>query len=422
MWKLLFASVLAAASLTRGEETRRIDDFDQPELSDEWVSLGADLWHAEGLVPAGLNYLRCRADDAGAWIGRRTDASFEGLRKVTFQARSETDLALVVELKQHNCAPRFWRKVDVAAGDWQRVEIPLYQFRMDGVPRIAECDMIGFRLRSAGTLELDGIEIEAGAAPSHLEPMDAVARRAFGGPARDSAETTNFRVLTDSDAPAKEVAEGLEAFLGLFQERMGLPGDELAAQVTLVIHAERAAYVDFVARTAREVYGGVIDPKGITAGGFTFERYSCTSYDPEQGAKRPVFYHEACHQLVTQCLGLRGPNGASWAEEGICYYLQNEYLPQANLAEEVGKLLENPKRPSLDSLKDTTQTTGAVNMTGMLVMAFLAEGPHKDRLAAFVAELREGHHDLARAVDRALGMKMGAFASEWEAWVRATYR
>ena len=63
-----------------------------------------------------------------------------------------------------------------------------------------------------------------------------------------------------------------------------------------------------------------------------------------------------------------------------------------------------------------------MNMTGMLVIAYVAEGPHRDRLGAFLEELRDGHHDLARAVDRALGMKMGAFASEWEAWVRATYR
>lgn len=421
MGMVRFALILAVASAA-GAETVRIDDFDQPELSDEWVSLGADLWHAEGLVPAGANHLRCRADDAGAWIGRRTGASFQALRKVTFQARSGTDLALVVELKQHNSAPRFWRKVDVAAGDWQRIEIPLYEFRTDGVPRIAECDLIGFRLRGAGTFDLDGIEIEAGAAPALLEPMDALALRAFGGPAKDTAETTHFRVLTDSAAPAKEVAAGLEQFLGLFQERMGLPQGNVVPQVTLVIHATREAYVDFVARTARDVYGGVIDPKGITAGGFTFEKYSCTSYDPEQGAKRPVIYHEACHQLVTRCLGLRGPNGASWAEEGVCYYMQNEYLPQANLGEEVGKLLENPKRPALASLKDTTPTTGAVNMTGMLLIAYLVEGPHKDRLSPFLTELRDGHHDLARAVERTLGVKPDAFATDWEAWVRQTYR
>ncbi|GEM_PF-4110879 len=424
MPKILIGFLLAMASLARGEEGwRSIDDFENPgPRLHNWVSAGANVVKALDGAREGLFALRCDPVESGAWFG--VCANIEGMAALRFWARVELEMGIEVEIRSRTAAARMWRKVDLSGPDWQEIVLPLWTFRTEGDPILSDCDLVAFRPRGTGSVWIDDLRraqaVEA--ANPLIEPLDLISQRAFGKAAGGRAETRNFRVLTNSPIDAREVADGLEDFRDLFQERMRLRKWNIEVPVTVVIHETRDEYVDFVARTAREVYGGVIDPKGITAGGFTFERYSCTSYDPEQGAKRPVFYHEACHQLVTQCLGLRGPNGASWAEEGICYYLQNEYLPQANLAEEIGNFLENPKRPPLASLKDTTPTTGVVNMTGLLVMAFLAEGPHSDRLAAVLAELRDGHHDLGRAVERALEMKLDEFAAEWEAWVRETYR
>ncbi len=432
------AVILICASWACAGEGIVVDDFEAKTLSEKWTSVEADIAR-DAEAKEGSGALRCDAAGEGAWFGvSGVPADWNSVGAVEFWARTDKDSAIDIEVRERASSARFRRRVDLVAGDWQRVEVPLWQFRSEGTPAWSSVSLLGFDVRGgAGTVWIDDLQLAsyAGQISPFLEPRESIAARAFGGAEREARaargfggvevearEDRSFRIFADAGAHPKldEVGTRLGEFLGLFQKTMGMPNEDLPYPATLVICKTREAYVDFVVRTAKEVYNAAVDPKGITSDGFTFEQYSCTYFDPKQGAARPVFYHEACHQLVVRCLGLRGPRGATWAEEGVCYLMQNEYLPQANLADEVKTLLANAKRPPLDSLDDTTKTTGAVNLTGMLVMGFVAKGTHREELGEFIAALRHGA-SLKRGVEDGLGMKLADFETEWLAWCRETY-
>lgn len=422
--RMVAAWIVCASWAIAGEGTL-VDDFEAEALSERWTAVEADLARDAG-AKEGQGALRCDATGDGAWCGvTGVPADWSHVGAVEFWARSDKDRVIDVEARERSSSARFRRAVELKAGDWRRIQVPLWQFRSEGTPSWGSVSLLGFDLRGGkGTVWLDGLRLAThqGDLPPFLEPADSIRARAFDRNKCYGAETRNFRVYADPcmEMDVQEVGTRLEAFLPRFQETMGLAKGDLPYPATLVIRSTREAYVDFVVETAGHVYNAVAAPSGIVSDGFTFEQYSCTYDDPKQGAARPVFYHEVCHQLVVRCLGLRGPRGATWAEEGICYLMQNEYLPQANLAETVKTLLANPKRPPLASLDDTTKTTGAVDLTGMLVMGFVAKGAHREKLPQFIAALRRGA-SMTRGVEEGLGMKLADFEAEWLAWCAETY-
>ena len=173
-------------------------------------------------------------------------------------------------------------------------------------------------------------------------------------------------------------------------------------------------------KTARDVYGAETNARAITSDGYTFFEYSFCSYNAERGERRPVFFHEVTHQLVTRAFGLRGAHGATWVEEGLCYFLQNEYLPQEDLPGQVGEMLANRRRPKLSEFEASIQTS-LVNLQALTLLAFLVKGRHADKLGDVLPALSK-EASLPKAVAGVLKIPLADFESEWLEWVRETYK
>lgn len=220
-----------------------------------------------------------------------------------------------------------WRRVE--AGE---VSIPWWQFRRSGrwtapthvrvKARKGACEVTNFRLVE-GTFSI-------------VEPMDALVKRAG---LKRTKETPLVRIATNESAvDLEKLASEIERFWKLACEELRLANPKHEWTATLVLFEKPEEYRKFVVDTARDVFAaGADEPK---AQGFTFERTSATSC---LGATlRPVFFHELMHQWATDVLEL--PVMSSWQQEGVCYHLQNRFLPQEGLAAEVRKLRPRPFR------------------------------------------------------------------------------
>jgi len=342
--------------------------------------------------------------------------------RIAFRVRAEGDRERTLDVRLPQKDGVFWRRI-AAGRAWTEVSLAPWQFRSARLPSWEKLATLEFSMREApGAVLIDGLRIEkpSEAGPTWLEPAGPLAARAFGDGAEAArrATTTNFRVFTDAPLDPEKIGAACEEFLALFQKTWGLPKAALDYPVTLVVTKTRDAYTKFVERTSAEVYASIIDADDLRAGGFTFEQYSVTSYLEEAGEKRPVFYHEACHQLVKRLLGLRGDAGATWIEEGICYFLQNEFHPQPGLAAEVSKVLDNPRRTAVERFDGRLRPAGAQNLQSMTYAAMIAASEKRDEI---VASLR-ARASLKRAVEDVLKLSPEEFVAKWMEFCRGRWK
>jgi hypothetical protein len=391
----------------------------QPTLEDD-----VERWKA-------VDSTRAIVDGALRWEAAKESSTLSAdvlpaggreIGRIAFRIRAEGDRERTLDVRLPQKDGLFWRKI-AAGREWTDVSVAPWQFRSVRRPSWEKLATIEFSMREApGAVLIDGLRVEkpAEAGPTWLEPAGPLAARAFGDGARESrrATTASFRVFTDAPLDAEKIGATLEEFLALFQKTWGLSKAALDYPVTLVVAKTREAYTKFVERTSADVYASVIDADDVKAGGFTFEQYSVTSYLEEAGEKRPVFYHEACHQLVKRLLGLRGDAGATWIEEGICYFLQNEFLPQPGLAAEVAKLLDNPRRTAVERFDGRLKPAGSQNLQSMTYAAMIAASEKRDEI---VASLRE-RASLRRAVEDVLKLSIDEFEKKWLEFCRDRWR
>ncbi len=340
--------------------------------------------------------------------------------RVAFKVQAGEDQ--VLDLWAHGGGASFKRRLDVKGGEWQAVEASLYQFRSIGVPHWSAIEKFEITLRDrAATLRLADLRLirkKPGEIPE-IEPEETLVARVFGPDAKIVRKTTpNFRVYADAPLDGEKLGAALEEFYALVQKTFGLAGT-LDYPATLIIAKTRPAYVTAASRTARDVYYGVLDEKSIKAGGYTFENYSFTSYSESHAERRPVFFHEVLHQIVNRIFKLKGPAGATWIEEGICYFLQNEFIRQEDLSKHVGMMLQSPT--PLDKFAAGMSLAGSVNLQSMTLAAFLSKGKYKDQRAAAFEALRDGA-SLKKAVEAALKVPLSDFEVEWKAFCAREYK
>lgn len=418
MWIWLALAVL--------QDGTAIDEFESEKLAGHWVfkdSQGSLL--REG-AKQGMGALSWETPEKGSISTSAIPRNWNEFSGVSFWARCSEERVVDVIVAPEKGPARFWRKATIAAGDWQQIVIPLYRFRTDEVPVWSDVVNLEILARAGtSTIHIDDLRLlkkKDGEIPQ-VEPDEPLIARAFGAEPKEVLvnKTTNFRLYTNAPLNVEKVGAALEEFYKLFRSTFGLGDAALDYPVTVVIHKERADYVRFASKTALEVYGGVIDEKTIRSGGFTFENYSLSSYLETHGDMRPVFYHEACHQLVTRLLKLRGPKGASWVEEGICYFMQNEFLRQEGLNAEIRTMLSNRRRTGLDKFTVSLSPAGAINLQSMMIVAYVMKGKHKESAAAFFNALRDGVN-LKLAVEESLKVTLDEFQSGWEEFSREAYK
>ncbi|MCE9584743.1 MAG: hypothetical protein K8T20_19810 [Planctomycetes bacterium] len=406
---MLLAAVAAAESPSA--------DFDSPDSAKAWSSEAGTPERVEAPAHGGSAALRWKAASDGAVL------SFGGIRGDLTKSRAlrfwiriggtvERDLVARVRAK----GGLFWRKFAVRPDVWTEVVIPFYQFRPEGFPVWEKAEAFELLARRAGTVFLDDLAFVEGGERPQIEPSAALCERVFpdGNPA--IALTDNFRVFTDAPVDAAAVAARLEEGLVRFRKVFAVE-EPLGWPVTLIIRKSVEDYHRTAVDTAHDIYGG--DIPAPAAGGLTFFDYSVTSLEEKYGALRPVFLHECCHQLVTRLLHVRGTNGASWLEEALCYFMQNEFLPIENAKEEALKLLDNPKRPALATFDGKQKIdSGAENLTAFLLSRWLLSDPHAAHWPEVLAALRENNLAILPAVEEALGLKAEDAVKDFEDFTR----
>jgi hypothetical protein len=403
-----------------------IDEFESDKPAEHWQFKDSKATTLREGIKQGTGALSWETPDKGSIATSAIPKSWKEFSKLAFWARCAEERVVDVIVAPEKGPARFWRKIVIPAGDWHRVEIALYQFRSDDVPTWSDVARLEISAREgSATIHLDDLRLlrkKEGEIPQ-VEPDEAVIARAFGPEPKEvlTKKTANFRLYTNAPLDVEKVGKALEEFYQLFRKTFALGEANLDYPATLVIHKTRPDYVRFASRTALEVYAGVTDEKNIRSDGYTFENYSTSFYLEKFGDRRPVFYHEVCHQLVTRCLKLKGPRGASWAEEGLCYFMQNEFIKQDGLHDQVQSMISNPRRTALDKFTVSLSPTGVINLQSMMIVAYAVKGSPKESAPAFLSALRDGVR-LQKAVEEGLKLSMADFEKGWEEFCKEAYR
>jgi len=407
-----------------------VDTFEAEALEASWSSKDSSLTLNKnpGFVHDGSGSLEWTAKASRAFVATTAIPSdWKDVSAISFWifSNEEATRTLEIELAPLKGNEVFWRKAVVTPRTWQLIRIPLYQFRSKGVPSWSDLGVLRFKVREeSASFYIDNIDLEkhSEARVPWIEPLDSLSKHCFPLSTNVLTHATkNFRIISDAPVDEKIVGEKLEEFLKLFQSKMGLKEEDLPYPATLVINRERPQYLAAAANTAREIYAAELDVKTISSDGYSFEQYSYCFFSPKYGNLRPTFYHEVCHQLVTRTFKLHGPQGATWLEEGICYYMQNEFLPQPDLGKQVLDFLDNPRRLDFSKFNLSLRPSGPINVQVMTLACFLVEGPHKEHLKEMM-EAMAPQVNLAVAVEKVLHMPLSDFESEWESWCRTHYQ
>jgi hypothetical protein len=409
------AAVLASAAVAAAEPA--LADFETPEAAKAWTAEFGDVEKIAAPAHGGTGALRWKTPKEGSKV------QFSGLkgdltknRAIRFFAWLEGTVERDLTLRVHTKGGDFWRRFSLRPQVWSEILVPFYQFREDASPDWRSAEGLEFVARKPLSVVLDDLSLVEGGNLPQIEPSPALVDRIFPSGEVKVGMSDNFRVFTDAPLEPSAITDRLEEGLARFRKVLGLE-EPLEWPVTLVIRRTKEEYQATAVETSRDIYGGELSPP--QAGGFTFYEYSFTSYDEKAGATRPVFLHEACHQLVSRLLKFRGANGAMWIEEGLCYFMQNEFLPIENAKEEALKMLENPKRPALASF-DARQRidSGAENLTAFLVIQYILKGPHAAQWKDFVEALRENDMNLLKAEEEVFGVKPDAFVKDFEEFTK----
>ncbi len=390
------------------------------------VAQAIDGWTAErGTLTTEDGVLRWEAQKDASIATASVPADWGAIGGVSIRVKLDGDRDRTIVVRAANSQPSrsYWRRAVIKPGAWQTVELKFHQFRTEGVPDWRGIVRLSIELRGeAGKLAISPVELRGhtGILPSFLEPDEAIVARLSGdGRSVDVRHVANFRIISNAPLDLDKLGAHLGEFLSLFQKSLGQKEGPLRQAATLVITPTRDEYVRFVVRTARDVYGADASEDSIKADGYTFEQFSVTSFREKLGEKRPVFFHEVCHQLVTRELGLRGEQGATWAEEGLCYFFQYEHQPSTESDASVRSVLEKRRAP-LSTFTHGYKPSGAANTQSMALMAYFVKGPVRDQWQNVVAALRE-RSDLKHVVETVLKTSLDEFEAEWLKWCRERY-
>jgi hypothetical protein len=318
-----------------------IADFDRVEAP---VSLAGPVQLAE-TTAGGNAFARVSARGGGALKGQllfnlpeRIRPGESGGFSVRVRAVGGGATARLIALDANNRVI-LQRRLDLEQGDQLRpVSIPWTRWRWGddtgGGP--AEIRRIGLRFDAAGgELHLDDLALTAPAAPG--SGKEWLRQVAFGGRDVRMAEADGLLVATDAVGGDSELTDAdLVAVLGRMRRGRAMVrrlfGDavrpvQTAAPTSLLIFRRQADYVAFFESLGREWNVKISPPTG---GGLTVGNFAATTFDPKQGANRPVFLHESVHAVfATDVRLLSGHERHSWLHEGLGSYVQMCLYPQS---------------------------------------------------------------------------------------------
>jgi hypothetical protein len=231
------------------------------------------------------------------------------------------------------------RRLDVAPSDeLQVVTVPWTRWRWgdDVAGGPGEVRSIGLRFNApGGEIHVDDLAFTAPAVPD--AGKEWLRRVAFGGRDVRMAEADGLLVATDAVGGDAELTDAdLAAILGRMRRARTLVRRlfadavrpvETATPSSLLIFRRQADYVAFFESLGKEWNVQISPPTG---GGLTVGNLAATTFDPKQGADRPVFLHESVHAIfATDVRLLSGHDRHSWLHEGLGSYVQLCLYPRS---------------------------------------------------------------------------------------------
>jgi hypothetical protein len=421
--------VSAQDAAVRGEQV--VVDFDHVDAA---ASLSGRIELAE-VRADGNAFGRVRARGDGPLRGQLVFALPEGVRPgssggFSFRIRSlggATDARLVaLDAEKHVVLQR---RVDVAPADRLRpVTVPWTQWRWgdDVAGGPAEIRSIGIRFTApGGELHVDDLAFTAPAARD--AGREWLRRVAFGGRDVCVAEADGLLVATDAVGGDAQLAEAdLAAILGRMRRARTLIRRLFADAVdpvetvtppSLLIFRRREDYVAFFQSLGKEWNVQVAPPTG---GGLTVGNLAATTFDPKQGADRPVFLHESVHAIFASDVRLlSGHDRHSWLHEGLGSYVQLCVYPRSIDRRALAANFRSPVAPDGRSFfKPLAQVLGRkvpaqqYAQVGTLVAYLVDQKPQW--LPAIAKSLAAG--GTAEDAFGACGVNLGDLQDAWLKW------
>jgi hypothetical protein len=232
------------------------------------------------------------------------------------------------------------RRLELEPADaFSNVNVPWTQWwwagDFGGAP--SEVRKIGLRLDADGPAELDFDDLALPPAGAGRDGREWLRRVAFGGRDVRMAEADGLLVASDAvvggeqltDADLAQILRRMRAARAMVRRLFGdavrpIDGPTPPALLIFRRHADYLRCFEFIGSE----WNVVIKPPA--SGGYTVQNIAATTFDPEQGASRPVFLHESIHAVLANDVRLLASNDRhTWLHEGFASYLQMCLYPQS---------------------------------------------------------------------------------------------
>lgn len=317
----------------------------------------------------------------------------------------------------------YWRRVDVRAGDFETIRVPLRWFRTsrDASPRWSEVDSLGIWFRNGGKVEIDDIKlIDGGRSNAAERSLDDIATEAFAaGTEPIRAERRGFVLMTDDPSlPVDAVLDAIDAMRASVKRDFPDHGPTWRP-VVLLVFARDADYRSFWPRFAAR-FGSTIEAP--TNDGFTSLGIASAASAPD-GRVRPVFVHEATHAYLEQVLRL--DHTQNWLQEGLAVRYQAEFMREDFGPTMRRRLADPTAHPTLARLTNGNEIRGAEYAQAGSFIEWLFEDAKR------AAGLRKAVTALAKAKSKStalephakecLGASLDELESQWMTWARTRY-
>lgn len=317
---------------------------------------------------------------------------------------------------------KFWRKVEVADQEWRELRLPLKYFRTSGtrLPQWDRLRFFGLYLRTPAEFSVDNLRFVSRPGANACLGVPDLREIAFGDrPEARLQAGTNWLVLTDcADLDLAEMSGRLQKLADdLRRDFAFFPPP--ATPPTLIIFAHEQHYRDFPLRLA-----GRFNSQAERAGsdGYTMMGIATSYWDPQKGARRPVYYHEFVHSWMEKAGRFADDGG--WLHEGIANYYQLQLFPQSNFNKLVqeGLTKENFRLPLRELCSGRRIPVNRYWQALTVVDLLLNQPPYSQKRRALLEAFREGNStDLNLYLEKILETNWDAFEKDWKAFCRQRY-
>jgi len=330
--------------------------------------------------------------------------------------------------------PLFQRRFDLEPGEqWVRLDEPLRTWRWDN-RRVGDWDevtSIALVVASPNVKRIDLDDVRFTGVADEKRNVEWLLDLAFAERPRETAQGDGLLVATDAIdafAPADlnrllDQMRRTRTWLRNIFGDVDRPTDDHHAPAALLIFKQPADYPDFFKRLGAAWRVEIGAP---LHGGYTVQDIASSTYDPKLGPRRPVYFHEAVHAVVSRELHLlAGSEAHRGLQEGIANYLQVGLYPTSLPRSAYVKQFAQPVDPSgggffkpLEMLFSKPVTTKEYAQAASVV-AFLVEKDPKllRELARGLADGESATQVLTRG-----GTSWQQVQNAWFAWGQERFR